>query len=179
MTSALPPSLTRLLMPAHGSVSPTTTRPGSTRRSPPRMPRPPVRSTPSPGAAGCPGAPAGIVSFPAEPAAVCAYLTGCADQGLSLATIDSACSAIGHQHRSRGVSDPIEHHAVRQVRRGLRRIIGRAPRRPARPLSVADVRQIVAAIDRTTIRGVPRHRPHPARVCRRPASLRARRPHPG
>jgi hypothetical protein len=30
----------------------------------------------------------GIMSFPAEPAAVCAYLTGCADQGLSLATID-------------------------------------------------------------------------------------------
>ena len=37
---------------------------------------------------------------------------------------------------------------MRQVRRGLRRIIGRAPRRPARPLSVADVRQIVATIDR-------------------------------
>lgn len=96
----------------------------------------------------------GIVPFPAEPAAVCAYLTGCADQGLSLATIDSACSAIGHQHRSHGVSDPIDHDAVRQVRRGLRRIIGRAPRRPARPLSVADVRQIVTAIDRTTVRGV-------------------------
>ena len=95
----------------------------------------------------------GIMSFPAEPAAVCAYLTSCGDQGLSLATIDSACSAIGHQHRTRGVRDPIEHHAVRQVRRGLRRIIGRAPRRPARPLSVADVRQIVATIDRTTVRG--------------------------
>jgi len=94
-----------------------------------------------------------IVPFPAEPAAVCAYLTGCADQGLSLATIDSACSAIGHQHRSRGLGDPIDHDVVRQVRRGLRRIIGRAPRRPARPLSVADVRQIVAAIDRTTVRG--------------------------
>lgn len=96
----------------------------------------------------------GIMSFPAEPAAVCAYLTSCADQGLSLATIDSACSAIGHQHRTRGVRDPIEHHAVRQVRRGLRRIIGRAPRCPARPLSVADVRQIVATIDRTTVRGI-------------------------
>lgn len=43
---------------------------------------------------------------------------------------------------------------VRQVRRGLRRIIGRAPRRPTRPLSVADVRQIVTSIDRTTERGV-------------------------
>jgi integrase len=96
----------------------------------------------------------GIVPFPAQAAAVCAYLTDCADQGLSLATIDSACSAIGHQHRSRGVPDPIDHDAVRQVRRGLRRIIGRTPRRPARPLSVTDVRQIVTAIDRTTERGV-------------------------
>ena len=96
----------------------------------------------------------GIVPFPAEPAAVCAYLTHCADQGLSPATIDSACSAIGHQHRSAGVPDPIDHDAVRQVRRGLRRIIGRAPRRPARPLSVADLRQIVTAIDLTTVRGI-------------------------
>ncbi|WP_353509459.1 tyrosine-type recombinase/integrase [Intrasporangium sp.] len=96
----------------------------------------------------------GIMSFPAEPAAVCAYLTECAEQRLSLATIDSACSAIAHQHRSHGVSDPIAHDAVRQVRRGLRRIIGRAPRRPARPLSVAELRQIVAAIDRATDRGV-------------------------
>jgi len=96
----------------------------------------------------------GIVPFPAKPAAVCAYLTQCAEQGFSLATIDSACSAIGHQHRSRGVPDPIDHDAVRQVRRGLRRIIGRAPRRPTRPLSVADLRQIVTAIDRTTVRGV-------------------------
>ncbi len=60
----------------------------------------------------------GTAPFPAEPAAVCAYLTHCAEQGLSLATIDSACSAIGHHHRSRGVRDPIDHHAVRQVRRG-------------------------------------------------------------
>jgi integrase len=96
----------------------------------------------------------GILPFPAEPPAVCAYLTQCAEQGFSLATIDSACSAIGHQHRSRGVPDPIDHEAVRQVRRGLRRIIGRAPRRPTRPLSVTDLRQIVAAIDRTTVRGV-------------------------
>lgn len=96
----------------------------------------------------------GIVPFPAEPAAICAYLTECAEQGLSLATIDSACSAIGHQHRSHRVADPVEHDAVRQVRRGLRRIIGRAPRRPARPLSVEEVRQIITTIDRSTERGV-------------------------
>jgi hypothetical protein len=38
-------------------------------------------------------------------------------------------------------------------RRWVRRIIGRAPRRPVRPPSVADMRQIVTATDRTTVRG--------------------------
>jgi site-specific recombinase XerD len=95
----------------------------------------------------------GIVPFPAEPAPVCAYLTERAGQGVSLATIDLACSAIGHQHRVNGVTDPIDHDAVRQIRRGLRRIVGTAPRRPARPLSVADLRQIITAIDRGTPHG--------------------------
>src|SRR6266545_4966909 len=76
----------------------------------------------------------GIAAFPAAPSAVCAYLTERADQGVSLATID--------------------HDAVRRVRRGLRRIIGTTPRRPARPLSVADLRRIVAAIDRSTPAGL-------------------------
>lgn len=95
----------------------------------------------------------GVVPFPAEAAAVCTYLVDMADQGLSVASLDSACSAVGHQHRSRGVPDPVDHDAVRQVRRGLRRIIGRGPRRPARPLSVDDLRQILAVIDRTTVHG--------------------------
>jgi integrase len=96
----------------------------------------------------------GIIPLPAEPAAVCAYLTDCADQGRSLATIDSACSAIGHEHRTHGLADPIEHDTVRRVRRGLRRILGRAPRHPAHPLSLAEMRQVVAAVDHTTVRGV-------------------------
>jgi site-specific recombinase XerD len=96
----------------------------------------------------------GVVPLPAEPSAVCAYLTQCAEQGLSLATIDSACSVIGHQYRSRGVWDAIDHQAVRQVRRGLCRLLVRAARRPARPLSVEDLRRIVTAIDRSTVRGV-------------------------
>ncbi len=96
----------------------------------------------------------GIAAFPAAPSAVCAYLTERADQGVSLATIDLACSAIGHQHRHNGRPDPIDHDAVRRVRRGLRRIIGTTPRRPARPLSVADLRRIVAAIDRSTPAGL-------------------------
>jgi integrase len=95
-----------------------------------------------------------FASLPAEPAVVCAYLTERADQGLSVATLDQACAAIGHQHRHHGQPDPIEDEMVRQVRRGLRRLLGTAPRRPARPLSIDDLRQIITRIDRTTARGV-------------------------
>ncbi len=40
-----------------------------------------------------------------------------------------------------------------QVRRGLRRIIGTAPRRQARPLGAGEIRQIVQHIDRSTALG--------------------------
>lgn len=96
----------------------------------------------------------GIVPFPAEVAAVCTYLVDIAELGLSVATVEPACSAIGHQHRARGVPDPVDHDAVRRVRKGLRRILGVGPRRPAHPLSVDDLRKILAAIDRTTVSGV-------------------------
>lgn len=120
-----------------------------------------------------------IASFPADPAAVCAYLTRCAEQGLTLASVDSACSAIGHQHRCHGATRP-----------------DRAPRGPPGPPRAA-----AYAGPRTSAPCPPpqrrgpapdqhRHRPqhrarrprhrHPAdRVPRRAASLRARRAHPG
>lgn len=92
--------------------------------------------------------------LPAESVAVCAYLTERAEEGVSLSTIDLACWAIGHQHRHHGLSDPIDDNVVRQVRRGLRRLIGVAPHRPTRTLSVADLRQIITSTDRSTSSGV-------------------------
>lgn len=50
--------------------------------------------------------------------------------------------------------DPVGAETVRQVRLGLRRTYGTAPRRLARPLSTADIRQILASIDRTTPVGI-------------------------
>lgn len=70
---------------------------------------------------------------PASPAMVCAYLTERADQGVSVGTLDLACSAIAYQHRRHGLENPILSEGVRQVRRGLRRIVGTAPRRQAPP----------------------------------------------
>lgn len=64
----------------------------------------------------------------AEAAVVCAYLAERAAHGASAATIDLACSAIRYHHRRHGLPDPIQSDAVRQVRRGLHRILGAAPR---------------------------------------------------
>src|SRR5512139_1335252 len=95
----------------------------------------------------------GVIPLPAEPALCCGYLSERAADGLSVGSIDLACSAIAYQHRRRGLDDPILSEGVRQVRRGLRRIIGTAPRRQARPLGTDDIRRIVEHIDRDTALG--------------------------
>lgn len=96
----------------------------------------------------------GVVAVPVDPLAVCAYLTERAEAGRATGTLDMACTVIRHVHRTLGVADPIASEAVRQVRRGLRRTYGAAPRRLARPLAVDEIRQIVGGIDRTTPHGI-------------------------
>jgi hypothetical protein len=94
-----------------------------------------------------------LVPLPASPAAVCAYLTERAEHGAAFATLEIACAAISHEHRRHQADIPVLHEMVRQVRRGLRRTLGMAPGRQARALSVADIRRILGAVDRTTSRG--------------------------
>jgi integrase len=65
-----------------------------------------------------------------------------------------ACTAIRHVHRMAGAEDPVASETVRQVRRGLMRTYGAAPRRLARPLAVDEIRQIISEIDRTTPIGI-------------------------
>lgn len=95
-----------------------------------------------------------ILALPGDPAAVCAYLAERAARGITVASLNVACSAIGHQHRSNGVADPVAHESVRQVRAGLRRAYGSAPQRQARPLSVPELRQVIDHIDQTRPIGV-------------------------
>jgi integrase len=95
----------------------------------------------------------GVCALPGDPLALCAYLSERAEAGKATGTLDMACTAIRHVHRMSGADDPVASEAVRQVRRGLRRTYGSAPRRLARPLSVEDIRQIVTAIDRNTAIG--------------------------
>lgn len=108
----------------------------------------------------------GATAMPAEPAMICAYLTERAAAGLSVGTIDLACGAISYRHRMHGLPDPILTEGMRQVRRGLRRIIGAAPRRQARPLGTDDIRTIVESIDRSTALGAHRAHSRPVPVLR-------------
>lgn len=62
-------------------------------------------------------------------------------------------SAINYVHSAHGLPNPNDNRALRQVREGLRRTYGVTPVRQAHPLSVAEVRTIVTAIDRTTLGG--------------------------
>jgi site-specific recombinase XerD len=78
-----------------------------------------------------------------------AHLAERADAGHAMGTLDMSCTAIRHVQRMCGVEDPVASDAVRQVRRGLRRTYGAAPRRLARPLTVEKIRQIVGGIDRS------------------------------
>jgi integrase len=94
-----------------------------------------------------------VPALPADPAALAAYLVERAASGIAVSSLDLACTAIRHVRRTHGLPNPAEEELVRQVRQvrlGLRRIYGTAPRRQARPLTVPEIRQIITAIDRTT-----------------------------
>jgi integrase len=92
----------------------------------------------------------GIPALPADPHALAAYLVERAATGTAVASLNMACTAIRHMHRQDGLANPAEDELVRQVRLGLRRTYGTAPRRLARPLTVAEIGHIIAAIERTT-----------------------------
>ena len=96
----------------------------------------------------------GITAMPSHPDALAAYLAERAEEGLTYASIDVACCAVAYRHRQHGLSDPTTDPTVRRVRRGLRRIIGVAPRRQAHPLDVTELTQIVDAIPAETPRGL-------------------------
>lgn len=120
----------------------------------------------------------GIPALAGDPIGLCAYLAERADAGRAMGTLDMSCTAIRHVHRMCGVEDPVASDAVRQVRRGLRRIYGAAPRRLARPLTVEEIRQIVGGIDPIHADRAPRRRDDPAWLRLGHAACRTRRPHP-
>lgn len=95
----------------------------------------------------------GSAALPAAPEALAAFLAERAESGLTFGTLDGYCSGIAYRHQQEGFPDPTADVVVRRVRRGLRRIMGVAPRRQAHPLTVAELGQIVSTIDTNTAIG--------------------------
>lgn len=95
----------------------------------------------------------GFEPLPADPAAMCAFMTQRVADGLAVISLSPFISVINYVHSAHGLPNPNDNRAVRQVRDGLRRSYGVAPVRQAHPLSVAELRAIVTAIDRTTLGG--------------------------
>lgn len=93
-----------------------------------------------------------LCALPGAPATLAAYLADRAAAGMSVVSLNVACSAIRHQHRRHRLPDPTADETVRQVRRGLARSYGTAPRRQARPLDAEEIRRIVGHIDTATPR---------------------------
>ena len=89
----------------------------------------------------------GLDALPAAPEALAAYLTERAEAGLTFGTLDGYCCGIAHRHYQEGLPDPTADVVVRRMRRGMRRMMGVAPRRQAHPLTVSELAQIVARID--------------------------------
>lgn len=112
----------------------------------------------------------GVVPLPADSDALAAYLTERAEAGLCNGTLDGACAAIAHRHNQVGLGDPTTAAVVRRVRRGLRRILGTAPRRQAHPLTVAELTQIVESVDAASRIGVRDRAVFPPRLRRRAVS---------
>jgi integrase len=73
----------------------------------------------------------GVESMPANDDTVRAYIADLANDGKAVSTIDQAVAAIRHAHR--GKADPIGGETLR-TRKGIRRAVGVAPRRKARPV---------------------------------------------
>jgi site-specific recombinase XerD len=65
-----------------------------------------------------------VMTIPAEPASVAAYLAHLADSGLSASTISRRVAALAYAHRLKELVPPTSAEPVRAVLRGIRRRIG-------------------------------------------------------
>lgn len=118
----------------------------------------------------------GFDPLPADPAAMCAFMTQRVADGLAVVSLGPFISVINYVHSAHGLPNPNESRAVRQVRDGLRRTYGVAPVRQAHPLTVAEIRTLVTGFDREHSRWRPGCRLHPARLRRGAPGRRTRSP---
>ncbi len=90
----------------------------------------------------------GVESLRAEDETIAAYISEMADAGKAVSTIDQAVASIRHFHREEfGIDiDPVGAKALK-TRKGIRRAVGVAPKRKARPLMADELVRIMKTID--------------------------------
>ena len=96
------------------------------------------------------------LSLPADKETVGNYLTYLADSGYKTSTIDVYRAAIAAAHVTAGENDPTNHTDVKTVMEGIRRVLaqeGRALPVKKEPITIADLRTLIATIDTSTLKG--------------------------
>lgn len=88
----------------------------------------------------------GVVSLPAEPATVAAYIADMADGGYKLATIERRLSSIGKRHSTSGQPNPTKTEMIHHTIGGIRRTLGRAQTQKA-PAITETVRALLGTLD--------------------------------
>ena len=83
-------------------------------------------------------------ALPASPETVAAYLSDCADRGLSVSTCKTARAAIGFVHREADKPDPTAHNGVKKVLRGISRAGRTRGQRQAAPFRQTELAAIIA-----------------------------------
>lgn len=81
-------------------------------------------------------------ALPAAPQTLALYLAARADEGLKVATLSVAISAIAHAHRSSGHVSPSTHPLTAETWKGIRRRIGVASSQK-HPITADDIRQMI------------------------------------
>lgn len=97
----------------------------------------------------------GRAVLPATPETVSLYLADLAEHGAALSTIERRASAISQMHQAAGHTPPPTHDwHVRQLRQGLRRKLGTAPKGQRRALTARELRRLVQAAPEDTRAGL-------------------------
>lgn len=95
----------------------------------------------------------GRQALPADSSQVASFMVELEQEGKALSTINGTAAAIRAKHDDAGLDDPTAVSGVRRVRAGLTRRLGEAPTRQAHPLTLLELRRMIATCD-DGIRGV-------------------------
>ena len=98
----------------------------------------------------------GCGPLPATPLDVAVFIATRSEAGASISRLEVTLAAIRDKHRHGRFDDPTKNVGVEQVMAGVRRLTGGRPKKQAHPLTTDQVRSMLGAQDRATLRGKQR-----------------------